>query len=55
MVPMTVEKYGTRASTVVLLRAVWRLQPQFVADPYVECRAEILREHHAPTGEHLVA
>ena len=37
------------------LRAVRRLQPQLVADPDVEGLAQILREHHAPTGEHVVA
>ena len=32
-----------------------RLQPQQVADPHAERLAQILREHHTPTGEHLAS
>jgi hypothetical protein len=31
------------------------LQPQLVADADAESLAQILREHHAPTGKHVVA
>ena len=34
---------------------MWRLQLQIVADPDVQSFAEVLRKHHAPTGEHIVA
>ena len=55
MVPMTVEKYGTNASTVVCCGPRGVCSHSCVANLDAESLAHILCEHHAPTGEHFVA
>ncbi len=55
MVPMIVEKYGTRASTGGSPQTVRGLQLQVVADPDTQGFTEVLRQHHAATVEHLAA
>ena len=35
--------------------AVRRLQLELVADSNVQSLAEVLRQHHSPTGEHRIA